>query len=211
VAYNGSNTAGIGGTAGNAADQTAAAAVTTGLEICISLADLGNPTGPIKVMLLQANNDHGYLSNQTLAGLPEGFGNLATPSTSDFSSYAGEQFFSVPQASEYASWATTNAGGQTAGEDFDGDGIGNGVEYFMGTPGDEFTTNPSVVSGAITWPRASGTSISSFKVEVSSNLSGWTDASITYPGSVNTSNPAQVVFTLPTGENKIFARLSVTP
>lgn len=210
VAYNGSNTAGIGGTAGNAADQTAAAAVTTGLEICISLADLGNPTGPIKVMLLQASNDHNYLSNQTLAGLPAGFGNLASPTTADFSTYAGDQFFSVSQASGYASWATTNAGGQTAGEDFDGDGIDNGAEYFMGTAGNAFTPNPSVVSGAVTWPRASGTTIGSFKVEVSDNLSTWQDAAVAYPANL-TITGSQVVFTLPTGAGKIFARLSVTP
>lgn len=95
VAYNGSNTAGIGGNAGNAADQSAAAAVTTGLEICIDLADLGLPSGPIKVMLLQNNGDHTFLSNQSLAGLPLTFGNLGSPVTTNFSSFAGDQFFAV--------------------------------------------------------------------------------------------------------------------
>jgi hypothetical protein len=97
VGYNGSNSAGIlGGTA--AADQVAAVAVTTGLELCIDLADLGNPTGPIKVMLLQNNNNHDFLSNQTLGGLipTPTFGNLGNPAnTKDFSSYGGDQFFSV--------------------------------------------------------------------------------------------------------------------
>ena len=93
--YDGSNNAGIiGGTA--AADQTAAAAVTTGLELCIALADLGNPTGPIKVMLLQTSNDHNFVSNQSLGGLPAGFGNLGNPAnTKDFSTYLGDQFFGV--------------------------------------------------------------------------------------------------------------------
>jgi len=95
VAYNGSNTAGIGGTAGNAADQAAAAAVTTGLEICIDLADLGVPTGPIKVMLLQNNGEHTFLSNQSLAGLPVGTLNLGTPSTTNFTIFSGNQFFTV--------------------------------------------------------------------------------------------------------------------
>jgi hypothetical protein len=214
VAYDGSNTAGIGGTTGNAADQTAAAAVTTGLELCISLADLGNPAGPIKVMLLQASNDHSYLSNQTLAGLPVGYGNLANPTTTDFSIFPGDQFFTVspPGPGGYDGWKGANAGGQTAGEDFDGDGIDNGAEYFMGTAGNAFTANPAPASGKITWPRASGTTISSFKVEVSTNLNGWTDASVTYPGSVDTTtNPNEVAFTLPTGLPKIFVRLSVTP
>jgi hypothetical protein len=95
VAYNGSNVAGIGGTAGAAADQAAAAAVTTGLELCIDLADLGDPSGAIKVMLLLSNSDHNFLSNQTLAGLPATFGNLGDPTTTDFSAFAGDQFFSI--------------------------------------------------------------------------------------------------------------------
>lgn len=102
VAYNGSNTAGIGGNGGAAADQAAAAAVTTGLELCIDLADLGSPTGPLKVMLLQNNDNHSFLSNQSLAGLPVGSGNLGNPAIVDFSGLAGDQFFTVtpPAAGE---------------------------------------------------------------------------------------------------------------
>ena len=33
---------------------------------------------------------------------------------------------------------------------------------------------------------------------------------MTYPGSVNTSNPAQIQFTVPTGQGKLFYRLTVT-
>ncbi len=94
--FDNSNTAGIGDTAGDAADQTAAQAVTTGLELGLSLSDLGNPTGPIRVMLLQNNDSHDFLSNQTLGGLPVGTGNLGSPAASvDFSSFAGDQFFTV--------------------------------------------------------------------------------------------------------------------
>lgn len=97
LAYDDSNTAGIGFTTpGGPADPVAAAAVTTGLELCIDLADLGNPEGGIKVMLLISNSDHNFLSNQTLAGLPETFGNLGDPTTTDFSTFAGDQFFSIP-------------------------------------------------------------------------------------------------------------------
>lgn len=93
--YDGSNTDGITGGTG-AADPVAAAAVTTGLELCIDLADLGNPTGAFKVMLLQSSGDHNYISNQSLGGLPAGYGNLADPAnTKDFSTYPGDQFFSV--------------------------------------------------------------------------------------------------------------------
>lgn len=96
VGFDNSNVGGIGGNAGAAADQTAAQSVTTGLELQISLADLGNPSGPIRVMLLQNNDNHDFLSNQTLGGLPVGTGNLGSPASAvDFSMLAGDQFFIV--------------------------------------------------------------------------------------------------------------------
>lgn len=100
---------------------------------------------------------------------------------------------------------------QAANLDFDGDGISNGVEFFMGTPGDAFTANPGVSAGTVTWPRASGTLITSFKVEVSTNLTTWTDASVTYPGSVSAPSNGPITFTLPSGPTTLFIRLNVTP
>jgi hypothetical protein len=114
-----------------------------------------------------------------------------------------------PAAAGYTAWASINAGGQTPDQDFDGDGIDNGAEYFMGTAGNAFTPNPQPVAGVITWPVA-GVSGASGIVEVSSDLSIWTNAAVTYPGSVDTSNPAQIQFTVPTGAGKLFYRLSVT-
>jgi hypothetical protein len=35
-------------------------------------------------------------------------------------------------SSGFTTWADANAGGQTAGEDFDNDGVENGIEFFMG-------------------------------------------------------------------------------
>jgi hypothetical protein len=104
VGYDNSNTAGIGGNAGSMADQMAALAVNTGLEIGIDLADIGNPTGPIRVMLLQNNQGHDFLSNQTLGGLPVGTGNLgANPGTINFNNFAGDQFFThVPEPAAIA-------------------------------------------------------------------------------------------------------------
>lgn len=97
VAYNGSNIAGIGGSStGNAADQVAAAAVTTGLELCIDLADLGGvPSGPIKVAIGLTNPDHSFLSNQNLGGLPAPSPNLGTSNIVNFSTLTGDQFFTV--------------------------------------------------------------------------------------------------------------------
>ncbi len=89
-----------GGTGCEAADQAAAIAVTTGLELSIDLADIGNPAGPIKIMVLQNNDNHDFLSNQTLGGLPVGTGNLGSPAnTVDFSSIPGDQFFVIPEPS----------------------------------------------------------------------------------------------------------------
>ncbi len=105
VAYDNSNDAGImGGT--DAADQAAALAVTTGLELAIALSDLGDPTGPIKVSAFVNNGDHNFLSNQSLGGLPAGTGNLGgdggggftgNASGIDFNQFPGDQFFIVPE------------------------------------------------------------------------------------------------------------------
>src|SRR5262245_43391329 len=74
VAYDNSNTAGVTGGSGPA-DQGAAAAVTTGLELGIALSDLGYVGGGIRVMVGQNNQGHNYWSNQFLGGLAGGTGN----------------------------------------------------------------------------------------------------------------------------------------
>lgn len=100
VAYDNSNTMGVGGTAGAEADQAAAAAVITGLELCLPKDVLGDPTKPIKIMVFQNNGDHGFLSNQVLGGLPLGTENLGGPGGLDFSTFEGDQFF-VAQATTF--------------------------------------------------------------------------------------------------------------
>lgn len=103
-AINNNNAAGVSGGNGPA-DQTAAAAVTTGMEFSISLADLGNPTdGVIRIAAMIGNGDHNYLSNQILGGLPGGTGNLGGDGTGvftgslsgvNFNNFAGNQYFEV--------------------------------------------------------------------------------------------------------------------
>jgi hypothetical protein len=89
-----------------AANVPAALAVTTGFEFAISLADLGNPSvgSQIKIHAAYGNGDNNYHSNQTLAGLPSGTGNLGgngsggftgTLSGVDFNNFAGNQFFVI--------------------------------------------------------------------------------------------------------------------
>lgn len=117
-------------------------------------------------------------------------------------------------AGGYTSWASTNAGGQAADLDFDNDGTSNGVEYFMNAAAG-FTSNPGVVAGAVTWPNGGNIASSAygtqFVVQTSSNLLNWIDV----PSgslSTNTSGPGgSLTYTLPTGQGKLFVRLSVNP
>lgn len=116
----------------------------------------------------------------------------------------------APTGDTYSTWAATNVNNQTANLDFDGDGIANGAEYFMGTPGNAFTPNPGILAGKVTWPRAANTTITSFKVETSINLTTWQDASVSYPANLSIT-ASQVQFTMPTTPTKLFVRLSVVP
>jgi hypothetical protein len=102
-AINDNNAAGVSGGSA-AADTAAAAAVTTGMEFSISLADLGNPTGPISIAAMINNGDHNYLSNQILGSLTPPQGNLGgdgsggftgTLGGDNFSQLAGLQYFQV--------------------------------------------------------------------------------------------------------------------
>lgn len=113
--FNNTNTAGvIGGT--NAADMVAAAAVTTGLEFSVALADIGSPGigDTIKIHAAYGNGDNNFHSNQVLGGLPAGTGNLGGDGGGsftgnlggiDFRQFAGDQYFSLTVVPEPASLA----------------------------------------------------------------------------------------------------------
>ncbi|MEM8784016.1 MAG: PEP-CTERM sorting domain-containing protein [Planctomycetota bacterium] len=119
--FNNTNTAGVaGGTA--AADASAAAAVATGFEFAIDLADIGNP-GFGDVILIHAaygNGDNNFHSNQILGGVPAPQGNLGgdgagnftgTLSGIDFNQFDGDQFFAVTVVPEPATAALVGLGG----------------------------------------------------------------------------------------------------
>jgi hexosaminidase len=110
--------------------------------------------------------------------------------------------------SGYATWADTYAGGGTADEDYNNDGVQNGIAYFMGMNG--LATNPGVVGGTVTWPRDPAATITSFRVQISDNLATWTDI-VPPNASIDTSDPNQVTYTLPTDTARKFCRLVVVP
>jgi glycosidase len=101
--FNNLNTAGVNENGGTAANQPAANAVNTGLELGIPLSVLGNPTNFIEVMVDINGSEYVYLSNQVLPGLAVGTGNLGAGEGSygagggvfDFGSIPGE-YVTVP-------------------------------------------------------------------------------------------------------------------
>ncbi len=98
VGINNSNTAGVGGSPGEIGPPDFdPATVSTGVELAIPLAYLGNPTGDIKICAFINGSGHDYLSNQVLGGLGSNVNNLAKPDTVNFNDYPGNQFFTVSQ------------------------------------------------------------------------------------------------------------------
>lgn len=122
VAFDNTNVAGVSGGSG-AADAAAALAVTTGIELAIPLAALGNPTGEIKVSAMINGPGHDYLSNQFLGGLAAGTGNLGgdgmggytgTLAQIDLNDHAGDQYFTVHTVPEPGSLALAAVGAMLA-------------------------------------------------------------------------------------------------
>jgi autotransporter-associated beta strand protein len=109
----------------------------------------------------------------------------------------------------YSAWVAANAPGQAIDQDHDHDGMSNGVEYFMGKTGDDFTANPGITAnGMITWPK-SPVFNGSYAVETSTDLHIWTD--VTNDPAQVTKNADSVTWISPTGPGSRFVRLVVAP
>lgn len=106
----------------------------------------------------------------------------------------------------YLNWAADLAGGGAANEDFDNDGVPNGVEYFFGvnTPG--FTPTPGIANGQITFPRDASLTDVSFTVQTSDDLVGWDDV---LAENLNLSDPNSITYVLPNAPARFFVRISV--
>jgi hypothetical protein len=78
------------------------AAVTTGAEIEIDLAELGwDGVSPIRVAGFVNGSDHGFVSNQVIGGIPNSVncnfgGNVGEVRNADFSQIPGDQFVTIP-------------------------------------------------------------------------------------------------------------------
>ena len=134
----------------------------------------------------------------------------------DDTRFSGSGVLSVTTGQTFSAWASINAPGQSLSQDYDGDGVANGIEYFMGLSGSGFTALPGVVVRAgvrsVTWPKGSayyGTYGVDFVVQTSTDLSQWSNAAIGVGPGYVTDSSGSVVFTLPAA-TKTFARLMVT-
>jgi autotransporter-associated beta strand protein len=107
----------------------------------------------------------------------------------------------------YDTWAHNHAGDGAPSDDYNNDGVSNGVAYFMDATG--VATNPGVVGNTVTWRYLNA--VTSFEVQVSDDLVIWENATT----GVDTVLPpdGHVIYTLPTGPGitKKFCRLMVVP
>ncbi len=117
-----------------------------------------------------------------------------------------------PAGNTYEDWADANAPGQTMDQDHDGDGVPNGIEYFMGESGSTFTANPGPVNGTVTWPMGadySGVYGADYEVQTSPDLVIWTQVPEgTGDNTVTITAATSVAYDMPTG-GKLFVRLVV--
>ncbi len=124
-----------------------------------------------------------------------------------FSSYF--TYTTLDAVNSYTAWSAANAPGQSANQDHDRDGVSNGIEYFMGKTGNDFTANPGIApDGTITWPKSPAFS-GSYAVLVSNDLKLWTE--VTNIPSYVTKNLNSITCKLTSGGTTRFVRLVVNP
>jgi fibronectin-binding autotransporter adhesin len=117
------------------------------------------------------------------------------------------------EAGGYTTWAA-NVDNQGPELDYDGDGVANGVEYFLNAPAG-FTALPTLdATNSITWTNGGNIPASAygsqFVIQTSGNLAAWTDV-LVGDLAANTDGPGgSLTYTL-TGPAPRFVRLKVMP
>ncbi len=141
---------------------------------------------------------------------------ISGPGLSEIDIDADGFIIAVVEISGYAAWADENVGGQGPEEDFDGDGVPNGIEYFLNAaPG--FTALPVLdANNTITWTNGGNIPASEygtqFVVQTSNDLVDWTDVpeGDLDENSGGIGSPGNLTFTLD-GASSNFVRLKVMP
>jgi autotransporter-associated beta strand protein len=142
---------------------------------------------------------------------------ISAPGIASFTLDANGYLIGLPPNS-YATWQSANATAGAFDQDHDGDGVPNGIEYFLGgtTNTTGHTALPSVTHNAgtlsVTWTKSSsypGVHGTDFVIETSASLTGtWTDETLS-GNVVITGNSVTFTFPAPLGAKK-FVRLRVT-
>ncbi|MCX6872560.1 MAG: autotransporter-associated beta strand repeat-containing protein, partial [Verrucomicrobia bacterium] len=190
--------------------------VTGGTLQCNNVNALGSggliiSTGGAKVNLNYSGTR--AIASLTLGGVAQtasgSYGSVASGADfRDDTYFAGNGTVTVGGLSGYTGWADANAPGQTPDQDYDNDGVENGIEYFMGQTGSSFTAMPGLDgTNTVTWPMDPAYS-GTYEVQTSPDLVTWTNVD---PKPVPSGG--SLSYTLPTGApgGKSFVRLLVTP
>jgi len=97
-----SNNGGVGG----GCDAASGAGVTTGIELAVPLAAIGDPADAIRICAMLVRPQSLEVSNQLLGPVPPGTCALGSPASVDLSGIPGSQYFTIdiPTAANRTSW-----------------------------------------------------------------------------------------------------------
>lgn len=146
------------------------------------------------------------VSSLTISGTAKPNGLYDSTNTSGRITGTGK--IQVGPFANFAAWASAIAPGQTGNLDHDNDGMPNGIEYFMGKSGNDFTPNPGIApDGTVIWPKGAGF-VGTYQIQTSTDLSIWTD--VTNDPAQVAINPTSVIWTRPETPENRFVRLVIS-
>ena len=172
----------------------------------IGFTNVGNEGVDKSFVRLTNSQGFGFTTGLNVTGFTTVWQEFALAAVDGAGATANEKLGVYPGSTgnTYETW-NDNLANQTADQDFDGDGLDNGTEYFMGTAGNAFTQNPAPdASRLLSFPvSATATGVTGI-IQSSPDLVTWTTlASTTAGGFITATIPA------PDAGGKIFARLNV--